>query len=65
MGTFLATPLLAVQIITSMRGTFIREAPEPRLARNASAPCEGLPNLGESNSSAATARSNAHRIAKR
>lgn len=65
MGTFLATPLLAVRIITSMRGTFLTEAPELRLARNVFAPRENFPNFGDSNSSAAAARSNAHRIAKR
>jgi hypothetical protein len=43
MGTFLATPL-AVRIITSMRGTFLK-ALELRLVRNAFAPCENLPNL--------------------
>jgi hypothetical protein len=64
MGTFLATPLLAVRIIPSMRGTFL-EAPQLRLARNAFAPGENFPNLGDSNSSAAAARSSAHRIAKR
>ncbi len=44
MGTILATPLLAVRI-TSMRGTFLREVPQLRLARNAFAPHENFPNL--------------------
>jgi len=65
MGTFLANPLLAVRIIPWMRGTFLSEAAQPRLARNTTAPSENFPNLGDSNSSAAAARSNAHRIAKR
>ncbi len=45
MGTILATPLLAVRI-TSMRGTFLSEVPQLRLARNAFAPHENFPNLG-------------------
>jgi len=45
MGTILATPLLAVRI-TSMRGTFLSEVPQLRLARNAFAPRENFPDLG-------------------
>jgi len=65
MGTILATPLLAVRIIAWMSGTFLSETRQLRLARNTSAPSENSPNLGDSNSSAAAARSNAHWIAKR
>jgi len=65
MGSFLASPLLAVRIIPWMRGTILREAPQLRLARNTLAPRENFPNLWKSNSSAAAARSNAHRTAKR
>ena len=65
MGTFLATPLLGVRIIPWMRGTFLSEGPQLRLARNTTAPSENFPNLGDSHSSAAAARSNAHRIVKR
>ncbi len=46
MGTILATPLLAVRIIPWMRGTFLSEVPQLRLARNAFAPHENFPNLG-------------------
>ena len=42
----------------------MKEATKPRLARNASAPCENFLDFEDSNSSAAAARSNAHRIAK-
>jgi len=43
MGTILATPLLAVRMIPWMRGTFLSEAAQLRLARNAFAPRENLP----------------------
>jgi len=43
MGTILATPLLAVQIITWMSATFLTGARQLRLARNAFAPRENFP----------------------
>jgi hypothetical protein len=48
MGTILATPLLAVQIITWMSATFLTGARQLRLARNSSAPRENFPSLWKS-----------------
>ena len=47
MKTILATPLLAVRIIPWMRGTFLSEAAQLRLARKTSAPRENFPQFLE------------------
>jgi hypothetical protein len=65
MGTFLATSLLAVPIITWMTGTFFFRDPQLRLARVSFAPREIFPISRHSNSSAAAARPNSHPDAMR
>ena len=65
MGTFLATSLLAILIITWMSGTFLFNAPQLRLARVSRAPRGILPIARNSNSSAAAARPNTRSDATR
>jgi hypothetical protein len=65
MGTFLATSLLVVPIITWMTGTLFFKASQLRLARIPLAPRGIFPISGNSNSSAAAARPNFHPDATR
>jgi hypothetical protein len=55
MGTFLATTLLAVPIITWMTGTILLDASRLRLVRISFAPRGSFLNSRNSNSSAAAA----------
>jgi hypothetical protein len=60
MGTFLATPLLAVLIILWMIGTLLINASRLRLVRIAFAPRGIFPNSRKIYSSAAAAHSNSN-----
>jgi len=65
MGTFLAIVLLAVPLVAWLRGTYLFDGPQLRLARLSKAPRGIFPNSRKSYSSATATRSDSQVAAQR